>query len=285
MMIVYSLRSSSIRSSIARGGDRVERRARLVHQDHVGLGGDGAGDAEPLLLAAGEAVGRLLELVLDLVPECGAAQRLLDEVVHVVDLHAGDPRAVGDVVVDRLRERVGLLEDHADVACAPRSGRRPCRRCPGRGSVTSPSTRAPGTRSFIRFRQRSTVDLPQPDGPISAVISLRAEGQVDVVHGVEVAVVDVEVRASITGRVDVGDVRRGARSSARPGCRRANPICGDACREVVAAPCRQSPHQDRWNLLRMKMARALSPRIMTSSTMMAAEAACWSSSCDCEVSE
>ena len=97
------------------GGDRVERRARLVHQDDVGLGGDGAGDAEPLLLTAGEAVRRLLELVLDLVPQRGAAQRLLDQVVHVVDLHAGDPRAVGDVVVDRLRERVRLLEDHADV--------------------------------------------------------------------------------------------------------------------------------------------------------------------------
>jgi hypothetical protein len=27
-------------------------------------------------------------------------------------------------------------------------------------------------RSFIRFRQRSTVDFPHPDGPISAVISL-----------------------------------------------------------------------------------------------------------------
>ena len=26
-------------------------------------------------------------------------------------------------------------------------------------------------RSFIRLRQRSTVDLPQPDGPIIAVIS------------------------------------------------------------------------------------------------------------------
>ena len=28
-----------------------------------------------------------------------------------------------------------------------------------------------GIRSFIRFRQRMNVDLPQPDGPISAVIS------------------------------------------------------------------------------------------------------------------
>ena len=32
-------------------------------------------------------------------------------------------------------------------------------------------TRAPGTRSFIRLKQRSRVDLPQPDGPIRATIS------------------------------------------------------------------------------------------------------------------
>ena len=36
------------------GGDRVERRAGLVHQDHLGIDGDGAGDAQPLLLAAGQ---------------------------------------------------------------------------------------------------------------------------------------------------------------------------------------------------------------------------------------
>ena len=33
-----------------------------------------------------------------------------------------------------------------------------------------PSTRVPGIRSFIRLIVRSSVDLPQPDGPISAVI-------------------------------------------------------------------------------------------------------------------
>ena len=31
--------------------DRVERRSRLVHQDHVRLDGEAASDAEPLLLA------------------------------------------------------------------------------------------------------------------------------------------------------------------------------------------------------------------------------------------
>ncbi len=35
---------------------------------------------------------------------------------------------------------------------------------------TWPSTRAPGIRSFMRLKARSTVDLPQPEGPMMAVI-------------------------------------------------------------------------------------------------------------------
>ena len=34
---------------------------------------------------------------------------------------------------------------------------------------TSPVTWAPGMTSCIRFRVRSTVDLPQPEGPMNAV--------------------------------------------------------------------------------------------------------------------
>src|SRR6266516_4649727 len=45
----------------ARGGDRVEGGGRLVHQDHVWLDREGAGDAEPLLLTAGEAERALLQ--------------------------------------------------------------------------------------------------------------------------------------------------------------------------------------------------------------------------------
>src|SRR3954463_14357125 len=47
---------------------RIERRARLVHQDHLGLDGDRARDAQPLLLAAGEADAGRVEAVLDLLP-------------------------------------------------------------------------------------------------------------------------------------------------------------------------------------------------------------------------
>ena len=54
------------------GRDRIERRARLVEQDHLGPHRDGAGDAQALLLAAGQAEAVGAELVLDLVPQRGA---------------------------------------------------------------------------------------------------------------------------------------------------------------------------------------------------------------------
>ena len=34
---------------------------------------------------------------------------------------------------------------------------------------TDPSTRVPGMMSFMRLSERRNVDLPQPDGPMSAV--------------------------------------------------------------------------------------------------------------------
>ena len=37
--------------------------------------------------------------------------------------------------------------------------------------MTLPPTRAVAMTSFIRLRQRSTVVLPQPDGPMNEVIS------------------------------------------------------------------------------------------------------------------
>src|ERR1700716_74374 len=97
------------------GRDRIERRARLVEQDHLGPHRHGARDAEPLLLAAGQAEARGIELVLDLVPQRAAAQRLLDAAVH---LGSGnllvEPDAERDVLIDRHRKRRRLLEHHAD---------------------------------------------------------------------------------------------------------------------------------------------------------------------------
>jgi hypothetical protein len=54
-----------------------------------GSHGDGAGDAEPLLLAAGQAGAGLLQAVLDLLPQAGLF-RLLDDVVQFL-LVVGQP--------------------------------------------------------------------------------------------------------------------------------------------------------------------------------------------------
>ena len=43
---------------------------------------------------------------------------------------------------------------------------------------TLPSTRVPVMRSFIRLMLRRSVDLPQPDGPMSAVILLVSNAMV-----------------------------------------------------------------------------------------------------------
>src|SRR3990170_4202668 len=96
-------------------GDGVQGGARLVHQDDVRLDGEGPGDAETLLLAAGERQAGLLEIVLHLVPEGGPAQTALHVLVHAaaIAVHAGAER---HVIVYRLRERVGLLEHHANAA-------------------------------------------------------------------------------------------------------------------------------------------------------------------------
>ena len=76
---------------------------------------------------------------------------------------------VGDVVEDAHRERVGLLEDHARPAGAARSPR--ARRRPRRRAGSRPSRVAVGVSSTSRLSERSSVVLPQPDGPISASTS------------------------------------------------------------------------------------------------------------------
>ena len=96
--------------------DGVERRAGLVHEQHLGVGRQGAGDAQALLLTTRKPERTRRELVFDLVPQRGAPQAVLDERVKVrAALHPTQARAIGDVVVDGKREHARLLEDHPHV--------------------------------------------------------------------------------------------------------------------------------------------------------------------------
>ena len=95
------------------GGDGVQGGAGLVHEEDLGLHGQGPGDAQPLLLPAGEAEAALVKPVLHLIPEGGRLQTPLHGFVHPRVVDTEDPESVGHVLVDGLGEGVGLLKDHA----------------------------------------------------------------------------------------------------------------------------------------------------------------------------
>ncbi len=80
--MVYSFFSSLIRSSTARVR-WVEGGARFVHEQHLRVHGHGACDAQTLLLAAGQADARIVQTILDLVPQVGATQGPLDQIIRV----------------------------------------------------------------------------------------------------------------------------------------------------------------------------------------------------------
>ena len=82
MTMVNSFFNSRISSSILRRGDGVERGGRFVHQNDFRLDGDGAGDAEALLLAAGQAERAGVQPVLHLVPQRRAAQAAFHNAVQ-----------------------------------------------------------------------------------------------------------------------------------------------------------------------------------------------------------
>ena len=98
------------------GGNRVQCGTRLVHEQYLWLHGDSAGDAQTLLLTTGEAAAWLVQTVLNLVPQVGAAQGLLRDFLKLLlVLFTGQLQACHYVVLDGHRgERVSLLEDHAD---------------------------------------------------------------------------------------------------------------------------------------------------------------------------
>src|SRR5262249_10534609 len=82
---------------------------------HRGLGGDRPRYAETLLLSAGEREPVVLQLVLHLVPQGRARERLLDSLGDLPP-EAVEPEPESDVVEDAHLERIRLLEHHADVA-------------------------------------------------------------------------------------------------------------------------------------------------------------------------
>ena len=139
-----------------------------------GLDGQGAGDAQALLLAARQAQGGLFQPVFHLVPDGGLTQGLLHHLVQGFSLlrTAVGAGAVGHVVVDGHGEGVGLLEHHADAPAQVGDVHAGGVDLLARGKAREPVIFTLGMRSFIRSMVRRKVDLPQPEGPMRAVILL-----------------------------------------------------------------------------------------------------------------
>src|SRR3546814_7604492 len=88
-----------------RGRDRIERRARLVHQDYLSIDRDRAGDAQPLLLPARQRGAAVMEAILDLVPQPRLPQSMFDGGVEL-RLRSSQPvcaRAISDIPAVRFR--------------------------------------------------------------------------------------------------------------------------------------------------------------------------------------
>ena len=96
-------------------GDRIERRAWLVEQNHLRPHRYGARDAQTLLLPAGQRKSVGTQLVLDLVPKRGPLERVPDAIFKLRFrqplVQANSER---DVLEDRHRKRGRFLEHHSD---------------------------------------------------------------------------------------------------------------------------------------------------------------------------
>ena len=182
-------------------GDRVEGRARLVHEHDVGLDRERARDAQPLRLAAGQAEAGHVQPVLDLVPEHRllAATARRSRRAWTCSRIAVDARPVGDVVVDGLGERVGLLEDHPDAA--PDGGRRDVAPVQVHAAVAEVALH-PGADDQVvhpveRAQHRGLAAAGRPDERGDLVL---VDGQRDVGHRAERAVEDRHVLHVEDGR-------------------------------------------------------------------------------------
>ncbi len=143
---------------------RVERAERLVEQQDLRVDGEGAGEADALALAAGELARAALlhALQADLGDDLGGPGAPL-RAAHALDL-----QAVGHVVEDgAVRQQPEVLEDHRGPVAAQFAQ-------PGLvhgADVLAVDGDGPAVGSISRVRQRTSVDLPEPDRPMTTKTS------------------------------------------------------------------------------------------------------------------
>ena len=108
------------------------------------------------------------------------------------------PQPEGDVVEDRHGKRRRLLEHHADAEAQVRHVDGWARGCPPHRAALPQSARWPGYSAYMRLKTRSSVDLPQPEGPMKAVIWRSASVRLMSLSACGLAVVEIRGAARRT---------------------------------------------------------------------------------------
>src|SRR5713226_1403323 len=94
-------------------GDGIQSRAGLVHQHHLRLDRNGAGNAQALMLAPGQPKRIIVQAIFGLVPQRRTLEAALDDLIKPrLGLDSQDPWPVGDILIDGFGKRVGFLKDH-----------------------------------------------------------------------------------------------------------------------------------------------------------------------------
>ncbi len=170
MMVLFSCRCSSSSSSCSLVRiSGIERREGLVHQQDRRLGGEGARQPDALLHAAGE----LVRIFLRPWREADQLELLCDPRLALGLGHAGELQAEADILghgaPGQQRE---LLEHHGDARDADAGARSRGRSSRRRPCLPSSLTRTSPRAGLLRpLTARISVDLPEPERPISTVIS------------------------------------------------------------------------------------------------------------------
>ena len=110
------------------------------------------------------------QTVFYLIPDRGVAERFFHDVIQFcLGTDAVSSGTVGDIVINTHGERIGFLENHTHSFAEQVHVHIPVNILSVQ--LTLPVITQPSTRSFILFRDFRRVDLPQPLGPMNAVIS------------------------------------------------------------------------------------------------------------------
>ena len=143
------------------GGFRVQGAGGFIRQQVTRTGGQGPGDAHPLLLATGQ----LRRKGLRLVAQAHQFQQFQNPHAALFFIQAGNFQGHRDVVLDRARmQQVEALEDHADALALA------AQRARGQGAeVLAVDQDAPGAGSFQQVQAAQQGRLAGPAAAENAV--------------------------------------------------------------------------------------------------------------------